>query len=346
MDLQKVYQKVDAILDTLDFGALFEGFHKYRFAIYNSREICLDGRVIPYEDGFRGNTSKLHDGEYIAIWNLEFSPVEDRETLAYLLVHEMFHCHQQSNGESRFPSDLALLNYPDDLDNFTKKYNENLYLADACEKRDIRQFERFAALRAQRFAAYPEMVTQEYKAETIEGMAEYIGLKALKAINEEKYASCVRRYLSELRAESSLLFDVRKISYDTGTVFFLCLDAFGRKIENDFGSGLTAYEQNPVNTDGVEAEVRPYDFIDRKYAALLEEKERKIAAHMARSRYVDCNAFICGYDPMNMFRVRNMVYCNYFVALNEDGQTRTIDNAVLLVLAEGSDRQICGYYIE
>lgn len=346
MSLSEIYQKVDSILDTLDFSALLAGFHKYRFAVYDSREICLDGNVIPYEDGFRGNTSKLHGGEYIAIWNVEFSPVEDMETLAYLLVHEMFHCHQQSNGESRFPSDLALLNYPDDADNFTKKYNENLYLADACEKCDIRQLERFAAIRAQRFAAYPEMVTQEYKAETIEGMAEYIGLKALKAINEEKYVSCVRRYLGELRAESSLLFDVRKISYDTGTVFFLCLDAFGRKIENDFGSGLTAYEQNPVNTDGVEAEVRPYDFIGRKYAALLEEKERKIAAHMARSRYVDCDAFICGYDPMNMFRVRNMVYCSYFVALNEDGQTKTIDNAVLLVLAEGSDRQICGYYIE
>ena len=69
--------------------------------------------------------------------------------------------------------------------------------------------------------------------------------------------------------------DVRKISYYTGAVFFLCMDAIGRKIENDFQSELTAYEQNPVDTDGVEAQVRPYDFIGREYAALMEEKEAK-----------------------------------------------------------------------
>lgn len=345
MNLQEIYAKVDFILDTLDFGALLEGFHRYRFAVYDSREICLDGELIPYEDGFRGNTSKLYGGEYIAIWNIEFSPVEDMETLAYLLVHEMFHCHQFSNGEARFPSDFALLRYPDDQDNFTEKYNENRYLADACEGCDFTELQRFAALRAQRLAAYPGMVAQELRAETTEGMAEFIGLKALKAINREKYISRVRDYLGELRAEGRLLFDVRKISYYTGAVFFLCLDAIGRKIENDFQSELTAYEQNPVDTDGVEAQVRPYDFIGREYAALMEEKEAKVAEHMAHASYVPCDALIVGYDPMNMFQIRNMVYCSYFVCLNEGGQTKAINSAVLLVLTGESERGICGYYI-
>lgn len=345
MNLQEIYKKVDTILDTLDFSALLQGFHRYRFAVYDSREICLDGELMPYEDNFRGNTAKLYNDEYIAIWNMEFSPVEDMETLAYLLVHEMFHCHQFSNDEARFPSDFALLRYPDDQDNFTKKYNENRYLADACEHSDFTDLQRFAVLRAQRLAAYPEMVAQELRAETTEGMAEFIGLKALKAINREKYASRVRDYLGELRAEGRLLFDVRRISYYTGAVFFLCLDALGRKIENDFGSELTAYEQNPVDVVGVEALVRPYDFIGREHAALMEEKEAKVAKHMARSRYVPCDAFICGYDPMNMFQIRNMIYCSYFVCLNEDGQTKAINKAVLLVMAENSERGICGYYI-
>ncbi len=267
------------------------------------------------------------------------------ETLAYLLVHEMFHCHQFSNGEARFPSDFALLRYPDDQDNFTEKYNENRYLADACEGCDFTALQRFAALRAQRLAAYPGMVAQELRAETTEGMAEFIGLKALKAINREKYISRVRDYLGELRAEGRLLFDVRKISYYTGAVFFLCMDAIGRKIENDFQSELTAYEQNPVDTDGVEAQVRPYDFIGREYAALMEEKEAKVAEHMARASYVPCDALIVGYDPMNMFQIRNMVYCSYFVCLNEGGQTKAINSAVLLVLTGESERGICGYYI-
>lgn len=345
MSLQEIYENVDSILDKLDFGALLEGFHRYKFAVYDSREICLDGKLIPYEESFRGNTSKLHGGEYIAIWNIEFSPVEDMETLAYLLVHEMFHCYQFSSGEARFASDFALLRYPDDQDNFTKKYNENRYLADACERCNFTELQKFAVLRAQRLAAYPDMVAQEFKVETTEGMAEFIGLKALKAINREKYASRVRDYIGGLRAEGRLLFDVRKISYYTGAIFFLCLDALGREIKNDFGSALTAYEQNPVDADGVEAQVRSYDFIGRECAALTEEKEAKVAEHMTHSRYVPCNAFVCGYDPMNMFRIRNMVYCSHFVCLNEDGRTKSINEAVLLVMAGDSERGICGYFV-
>lgn len=345
MDIKKIYTKVDYILDTLEFGALFEGLRKYRFAIYDSRNICLDGELISYEDSFRGNTSILYNGEYIAIWDIGFSPVEDMEILAYLLVHEMFHCHQFSNGETRFPSDFALLRYPEDSDHFTKKYNENLCLANACEHCDSKELARFAALRAGRQAAYPEMVGQEFRVETTEGMAEFVGLKALKAINREKYASRVRDYIGKLRAESGLLFDIRRISYYTGAVFFLCLDALGRKIENDFESGLTAYEQNSVDAEGVETQVHPYGFIGQKLSALMDERKRKVAEHMARSRYVACNAFICGYDPMNMFRVRDMVYCSHFVCLNENGRTKSINSAVLLVLAEDSEQGICGYYI-
>lgn len=345
MNLQEVYAKADYILETLDFNALSEGFHRYRFAVYDSQEICLDGEMMPYEDSFRGNTAKLYNGEYIAIWDMGLSPMEDMEELTYLLVHEMFHCHQLSNGEARFPSDFALMRYPDDDDNFMKKYNENQYLADACERCDSSLLGKFAALRSQRMAVYPDMVAQELKAETIEGMAEFIGMKALKRINREKYEARVRECISKLRAESGELFDVRKISYYTGAVFFLCLDALGRKVENDFGSELTAYEQNPVDTSGVEAQVRPYAFIGQKRAAIMEEREAKVVEHMARSRYVACDAFICGYDPMNMFRVRDMIYCSHFVCLNENGRTKSINNEVVLVLAGDSEQNICGYYI-
>ena len=31
MNLLKIYTAVNAILNTVDFNALFEGFHKYRF---------------------------------------------------------------------------------------------------------------------------------------------------------------------------------------------------------------------------------------------------------------------------------------------------------------------------
>ncbi len=345
MDLIKAYDAANAILDRIDFNTLFEGFHKYRFALYSSREIIIDGRSIPYQDDFRGNTSMLYEGEYIAIWNVEFDPVDDPEQLAYCLVHEMFHCHQYTNNETRYPSDFELLNYPDDVENFINKYNENRYLADAYEQQNIMLLRRFACIRQRRYKAYPSTVIQELKAETLEGMAEYIGLKALEQINAEKYNAVVNDYLGKLKEESNLLFDARRLSYFSGTIFLLCLELFGFSVKNILDSDQTVYEQNSIDVTAVAAEVFPYDFISRNYADLTKEKESKIKEHIGHSKYTEYNAFICGYDPMNMFRVGDMVYCRYFVCLNKNGEIKTINSAVALKLAQGSNQAVVGYYI-
>ena len=345
MNLLKRYDSVNSILNEIDFNALLEGFYKYRYALYSHREIIIDGKSIPYQEDFRGNTSILYEGEYIAIWDMEFDPVEDPERLACCLIHEMFHCHQHANNETRYPSDLALLNYPDDADNFVKKYNENRYLADAYEQKDIRLLRKFACIRDSRYRAYPSMVCQEWKAETLEGMAEYIGLKALKQINAEKYRAVINDYLSKLRAESNLLFDVRRISYFTGAVFFLCLEQLGLPVNHAFHSEQTAYEQNSIDIADVTAEILPYDFIMKHYAQLVQEKKCRIREHMKHAKYIESDAFICGYDPMNMFRVGDMIYCSHFVCLNENGEVKTIHSAVALKLAEGSDQSVIGYYL-
>ena len=345
MNLLKIYTAVNAILSTVDFTSLFEGFHKYRFALYTSEEIIIDGKIIPYQDGFRGNTSIFYEGEYIAIWNLEFDPIDDPEQLAYCLIHEMFHCHQYTNNETRYPSDFELLNYPDDIDNFVNKYNENKYLADAYEQHDIELLRKFAYIREIRYKVYPSMVCQELKAETLEGMAEYIGLKALESINAEKYHAIVDDYLGKLKTESNLLFDVRRISYFTGTIFFLCLEQFGFSVNNVFASEETAYEQNRIDITDVTAEIISYSFILNNYKQLRQEKRAKVEDHIKHSKYIESDAFICGYDPMNMFRIDDVVFCSYFVCLNENDEVKTINSAVALKLAEGSNQSIVGYYL-
>jgi len=344
MDLLQTYHTVNLILNAIEFDSLFEGFSKYRFALYTSKEIVLDGQVLPPREDFIGNTAKEYEGEYIAIWNMEFDPVEDAERLAYLLVHEMFHCHQFTNKETRFPSDLDLLNYPDDVDNYIKKYNENRYLADAYEKQNRELFCKFASVRAGRYEKYPDMVCQEWKAETLEGMAEYIGLKALERINREKYVTIVNNYLEKLRKENRLLFDVRRISYYTGAVYFLCMEKLGLGINNAFDSALTAFEQNPVDVAGVKAEICPYKFIPEQYEKLATEQEHMIKEHMEHASYTECNAFICGYDPMNMFRQGNLIFCKHFVCLNENDEIKMFRSAVVLKVAEGSNRDVAGYY--
>lgn len=344
MHLTDVYSKVDAILKSLDFHALFPGFHRYRYAIYNREEICFDGTIIPYEEDFRGNTSKYYQGEYIAIWNIEQDSTAGIDHLAALLVHEMFHCHQNTLHETRFPSDLLLLSYPNDIDNFTKKYNENRYLADAYEYRDVNAFQKFLAVRQQRIKQYPDMAAQELKAETIEGIAEYVGLKALSLINKQMFLSVTREYLAFLRAENDLLFQIRKISYYTGAIYFLCLDMFGYGICNDMGSDLTAYEQNPITPDLAPPDTPAWDFIEQEYSALVEERETQINQHIANSQYTSCSADICGYDPMNMFRIGSRIYCSHFVCLNENGQIITLHGPIVLELEPHSEANITGYY--
>lgn len=345
MDLSNVYHTTDMILNTLDFGSLFAGFHKYRFALYNSKEIYLDGKLMPYQEGFRGNTSILYDDEFIAIWNLELDPIEDIEILAYSLVHEMFHCHQRANKEKRYPSDLVLLNYPDDMENFLKKYNENRYLTEAYEQQDIEQFKKFVSIRNNRMNVYPDMVCQELRTETLEGMAEYVGLKALRSINAEKFKIITRNYVHKLRAEDSLMFDVRRISYYSGSIYFLCLDNFGFTIKNTFDSEQTVYEQSTIDTNNIVAEVYPFGFISSNYSEFLKEKEAKVARHISKSKYIACNAIICGYDPMNMFRIGNIIYCSHFICLNIGGNIESINSAIALRLADNSNQEIIGYYI-
>lgn len=345
MTLHEIYLQVNSRLETMDLGTLFAGFHLYKFAIYNSSEICIDGGVIPWQSDFRGNTSLKYKNEYVAIWNYELDPVEDMDYLAYCMVHEMFHCYQNENHERRFPSDLALLNYPDDLFNFTRKYNENRCLAAAYTNGSFESFRMFMGIRNQRAKQYPRMVTQEMKAETFEGMAEYVGLKALRLLDRKKFEATVNDYTEKLIGEGSLLFDVRRISYYSGAVFFLCLDLFGYHIAGGFTGELTPYEQIKINTDDIVPIIREYPFIRREYQKLTSEKTDMINRHLECAAYIECKAFICGYDPMNMYRWQKFIYCKYFVALNENGNVFPLNEPVLLVLAANSDSEIIGYYV-
>ena len=43
MNLRSVYDSVSAVLDGIDFGELYAGFHRYGMALYNADEYVLTG---------------------------------------------------------------------------------------------------------------------------------------------------------------------------------------------------------------------------------------------------------------------------------------------------------------
>lgn len=249
------------------------------------------------------------------------------------------------NNETRYPDDLELLSYPDDTENFVKKITKTGILPPPMKNAISNRCGKIAYIRKMRNQVYPAMVRQELKAEGLEGIAEYIGLKALKQINAEKYRAIIQEDLEKLKAESSLLFDIRRISYFTGTIYFLCLEQFGLSVKNAFGTEETANEQNRPEIANVTAEIADCSFVLKHYSQLLAEKKAKTEAHIKRSQYIESDAVICGYDPMNMFRMDDTIFCRHFVFLNENGGIKAIHSAVALKLAEGSNRRIAGYYV-
>lgn len=341
MNLLSAHRAVSVLLAQLDFSALFPGFHPFRFALYDEQNACVDGSMRPRDERFRGNTAIDLDGEWLAIWNLSDDPA-DPVTLAHDMAHEMFHCFQLERGETRYPDDLALLAYPDDTVHFARKHHENCLLADAFERRDSDALRQFCAVRNARLAHYPEAVRQECLAETIEGAAEYVGLKALQTFSPAQYERAVAACLRRLREDVPLLFDVRRGSYDTGAFFCLTLDALGFPVHNDF-SAQTLYEQNALSA-APDGDCPDFPSLAQAHQAWTARKRQAVDACMRSAVFTSCPAHITGYDPMNMQRLGDLLLCTHFVCVHDGRITRTLSGPVVLRLAPGENDEIVGYY--
>ena len=341
MNLACIHAQVSALLEPLDFAALFPGFHRFPFALYDAEHVYVNGALLPRDERFRGNTAIDDHGTPLAIWNLADDPMDPID-LAYCMVHEMFHCFQAEQGESRYPDDLALLQFPDDLDHFACKHRESVCLADAFEHRDAQALRHYSAIRRFRLAQYPQAVCQECRAETIEGLAEAVALRALQALDAGRFLRVTAGYARRLREDLALLFDVRRASYYTGALLALTLSALEPPLRAAWNE-QTLYEQNalPIMPDGT-ATVPPG--LAQAHRAWMQKKQSAIAAHVASSRFTACEACIGGYDPMNMLRVDDLLLCSHFVLLQTADECLTFSGPTVLRLHPGSARDVVGYY--
>lgn len=351
MDLQATYERVCGQLDRIAFAQLFAGFHRYPFALYNDREVCLAGRMMPWCDAFRGNTAIRWEKQWIAIWNLGLDPMEDVRELASMLVHEMFHCHQYTSGETHFPADLALLCVPEEDAYLLAKYRENCLLADAWENRDPEALRQFARIRQGRLARNEALVREEWNAETIEGGAEFVGLRALRVLDGERFAEKTRAYAALLRTENHLQLDIRRMAYYTGALFLLCQEQFGYTIHHNWTGSQTMYEQNcPALDETTAAEEMPLPSCEKLLVcrqAIMQQQDEQLAAFLAQAVRTQWNGWICGYDPMNMFRRGDFALCGHFVILEaQDGASLTLTQPVVLAMKPGTVDEVNGYFLQ
>ena len=340
MELLSQFQAVSAQLDRLDFAALYPEYHRFPFALYNEEQVCLEGQLFPWDDRFLGNTSIEYEGQRIAIWSVALDPLPP-VSLAASMAHEMFHCFQFEQGERRFPDDLRLLNAPTERDFYRLKLAENRALAAACRTGDAAEFRRFAALRNERAARFPQIAAEEWKAETIEGTAETVCLRALRVLDPTQYAETQERYLAKLENDLPLLFDARRLCYYTGTVLCLALERLGLPLYNDF-TDTTLYEQNRP-TEALCADAPEEAALTALFTEHTQKQQALIEAHRQAHAFIPCEAAICGYDPMNMVRLGQALYCSHFLFIRQGETTHRLDGPVLAQLAPESDRRITGY---
>ena len=348
--LKEIHLEISRRLEQLDFDLLWKEFKVYSFAIYNNEYICLDGEILPYNNKFLGNTTIQYEGQQIAIWNIGMDPVKDLDILTGHLVHEMFHCFQVENQESRYANDLILLMYPNSSKNYSVKFQENQVLVQAFYEEDItikqELLESFYGYRKFRTAIINDNISFEYKVETIEGVAEYIGLKALRQLSLEKYNNEIEKVIAHLKKEEEVL-DIRRISYYVGVIYFIVLEKLNIDIDRyKLNEKKTIFELFYKDVS-IPNNINSFDSSNFKSMMDKEtDKKRRIIEKFNTSQEIKLDGYkIIGYDPMNMFRLEDYIYCSHLVFLGKNDDHKMLQKELLLLMKKNSINEVISYKV-
>ncbi|MCB9498507.1 MAG: hypothetical protein H6687_01285 [Bacillales bacterium] len=347
-DLKELYKKVKKTIETIPLSSLYPGFRLHKFALYNSEMIIINDLIIPYNEAFMGNTSIFYEGEYIAIWNIEMDPVSDIDILSSNLIHEMFHCFQSEEKEKRFPDDLEILMYPDSNNNYNIKFYENSLLIKAAKAKTIKEktdlLTEFYEARKYRESIIKEAIKNETKTETVEGLAEYIGTISLKFLSTKKYEERIENYLSKL-SDTKLIFDIRRISYFVGVIYLILLSELNIDfVSYKLSEKETIYDLAKGNVALIPFQSKNENLLN-EYNLMINERQKKINEMKKEKKTILKSPLsIYGYDPMNMYRVEDEIFCSHFIFLSDGELNSFIKGPILLSMVKGSKNMVESYY--
>ena len=222
MNLLETYRVLDRYVSSVDFAALWPGFQRIKFAVYDEKECVLDGQKVEKTADFCANTAIEYRGETVAIWQMSGENV-DGAVLASKIIHEMFHGFQTLSGETRYPDELeALRSYRYSAENLSIKLDEGQLTAELLENYRAEGLSRLLALRALRRERFPGEFDYEGRVEQIEGSARFVELAALGQLSPEKAGKAWKR-LGQTIARPESYFPVRAACYDVGAALFRLL---------------------------------------------------------------------------------------------------------------------------
>lgn len=325
MDLVMIKKEIDRRLDKVNFEELWSGFRPYPYALYTQKKVLLENEIIPYTSEFIGNTVLYYKEKYMAIWNVEISMIDDYDILTSKIIHEMFHCYQFEKKDTIFPDELALKRICEKSEYYQLRYYENMLLVQATleTNSDCRNnlFESIQKVRLEKGKIDERLMNEEIKVEMIEGTAEYVGLKALRLLSKTKADAVIEKNCCIVNTLSLSLFDLRKITYYSGTLYYLILESIGK---NTKIHETSSHIQYPHLSE-----------IDELYNSYQTNLKQIITEFIGNSKiHEECYAKICGYDPMNLFVYENYLYSSNFLLIKNDNETKEFRGKVVVELAE------------
>jgi len=280
MNLEQQYNRIKERIDSINFNALWEGFHPFRFALYNDTDCYFDGRYIEKTDEFFANTSIFYNGEYIAIWKLTEESA-DIDSLTASIVHEMFHAFQNASGEKRYPDERrALVEYKYSMENLSGKLLEAELMREILLEGKVNRFSKLLSIRALRKKLFSRQYDYEARVEQIEGTANYVELLVLMQIAPEKGKQRLLKMLNDINNAGGY-FPIRIISYLIGAAFLCCIKKcsslnFSRFCERPFSDEIL--DDIIISTSDIK--INPD--VEKHLAAYHQETERIIGTALSK----------------------------------------------------------------
>jgi len=333
VDLRVVHDQVTEQIEKLDFEKFWPRFIAYPFALYDDRQVWFKGFQEPKSYIFLGNTAIDYQGKKLAIWNMKESPIEDISILTSKIIHEMFHAFQNDCQECRFPDEFQGLFYDYQPWNLSMKHQENRLLADLLQDFSETKLRRFQSIRLNRKALFPNQYDYESRIEVIEGMAQFVETKALKAIDETMFQDAITNLKARLLDKNQLM-KIRKCSYDVGTALCLFLAKAGRSFFHKIGSE----SRTILEIVGIDHELSPVRIpknqeITAMVNASETEKMAKIQNIIKRKVPIRGSFCVRGFDPLNSFGIGDLMYNPDFLMYEEDGKVQFAKGPSVLVVS-------------
>ncbi|OOR16026.1 peptide ABC transporter permease [Bacillus cereus] len=337
---------------------LWPDFKRAAFALYDDEYVYVyvfhhplflteddDGyTVLNWNEQFKGDTFIIFKDYPTAIVNM--NRYRDYESLFAIVVHELFHCYQYLNGESRFPNESLGFQYPILEENIELRNKERICLYDAvhCKSQAEKNnyIKQFIELREQRANFMKEeFVTYECMVESIEGPAWYVEMNTYNTVCNNDESETLRKYSRLILDAYEANCNIRKSCYSSGMFLCLLLDEILPEWKTSFfnsDKSLYAFLKQNINVDldlnneiTISNETKQMiHFVQNERDKDFKEFNEKKGYHLYIIGDIKLNMF----NPMNVNLKGNKALHKTFVSVSIHNKTYMLNQPVLASFEE------------